>query len=398
MRKGPELFISWRYFATRRKEAFISLIGVIAVLGIAIGVTALIVVIAVMTGFDRDLHAKIVGNYSHLVISRLQPMDRGEYEKVSRIVSAHPQVAGLSPYVSAQALLKEGGRFFAVSLRGIEPQTEGEVTKIASYLKEGSLRDLGEKQLLLGAELAAYLGAKKGASLTLYSPEGKAHALTVAGIFQSGMYEYDMNLVFTTAATAQGIFGMSGTYSAVAVKLRDLYRAERVARELMRQLDFDYSVRTWMQINRTFFAALKLEKLTMFIILALIILVASFNIISTLVVLAVNKTKDIGILKALGMSAAGIRRIFIHEGLLIGGIGTGLGTAGGVGLALLLKRYQFVKLPSDIYYIDRLPVALEVWPDLVLIVGASLAIAFCATLYPAARASRLQPVEALRYE
>jgi lipoprotein-releasing system permease protein len=207
-----------------------------------------------------------------------------------------------------------------------------------------------------------------------------------------------LNLTFTSIKTAQEIFGQPGQVSAFAVKLVKLDTANSIREKLADALGFDFTIRTWMEVNQNFFAALKLEKLTMFIILTLIILVASFNIVSTLVVMVVEKTKDIGILRAIGMTAGQIRNIFTYEGLIIGGLGTFLGTAGGVGLCALLKKYQFIKLPQDIYYISTLPVAINWWPDIVLIVVCALAISLIATIYPAHKASGLKPVDALRYE
>jgi lipoprotein-releasing system permease protein len=393
-----ELFISWRFFCTRRKEKFISLISLISVLGIAIGVMALIVVIAVMTGFDRDLRDKIVGNYSHISLSSYKPISAGEFEGLARKILANPHVKGVSPYLQGQVLVKEANKFFAVGLRGIEPKTETQVTKIKQYVSGCDVNALAPDEVIIGKELASYLGLGINSSFSFYSPLGKLHTLKVAGIFNSGMYEYDMNLIFTPLASAQDIMGLPGQISSVAIKLDNLYLADKVRDELRQAIGFDYLLRTWTEANRNFFAALKLEKLTMFIILTLIILVASFNIISTLIVMAVEKTKDIGILRAVGMTSSSIRKIFTIEGLIIGSLGTFLGACGGILLCWLLKKYQFIKLPQDIYYIDRLPVAIEFWPDIVLIIIAAMAIALLATIYPASKAAQLKPVEALRYE
>jgi len=393
-----EFFISWRYLATKKKEKFISLISIISILGVAIGVMALIVVLSVMTGFDRDLHEKIVGNYSDIIVSGYGTIDAASYETIKIKILASSHVRGLSPSVQGQVVIKQGERFFAVGLKGIDPKTEAQVTRIHTYLIQGNLSEVQQGEIIVGKELAGLLGLGLKSFLTVYSPQGKEFRLKVVGVFNSGMYDYDLNLAFTHYKTAQDIFGMPGQFSSIAVKLDNHYKAAEIKDALQKALGVEYVLKTWMEVNRNFFAALKLEKLTMFIILTLIILVASFNIISTLIVMVVEKTKDIGILKALGMTAGNIRSIFIYEGLIIGVCGVFFGVMGGVALCTLLKKYQFVKLPQDVYYIDHLPVSIQWWPDIIVIVAAAMAIALVSTIYPALKASRLNPVEALRYE
>lgn len=394
-----ELFISWRYLVTKRKEKFISLISVISILGIAIGVMALIVVIAVMTGFDKDLRDKIVGNYSHMTLTSFKNIDNQEYDAIIKKIAPNPHITGISPNLQGQAMIKEGSRFFGVALKGVEPYTEPLVTKINKYVTAGNFDSLvNPESVLIGKELAAYLGLTLDSNLTVYSPLGKQHNLKVVGIFNSGMYDYDLNLIFTNIKTAQDVFEAGNNFSSIAIKLDDLYLARKIRIELSDILGPDYILKTWTEANQSFFAALKLEKLTMFIILTLIILVASFNIVSTLIVLVVDKTKDIGILKAIGMSSRQIRNIFIYEGITIGFLGILSGVLGGVGLCLLLKKYQFIELPQDIYYINKLPVYIEFWPDISLIIFAAMIITLVSTIYPAAKAARLKPVEALRYE
>lgn len=393
-----ELFISWRYLVAKRKEKFISLISLISVLGVAIGVMALIIVIAVMTGFDQDLKEKIVGNYSHITLSSYKAIDRSELENILQKVASNPHVKGISPYVQGQILVRENNRYFAVGLKGIDPNTETQVTKIKQYITSGDINNLGGDGIIVGKELALNFGLGLNSYVSIYSPLGKQYKLKVVGIFASGMYDYDMNLVFTGLKLGQEILGLPNQVGAIAIKLDNLYLADKIKNELSAALNFNYSLKTWMEANQNFFAALKLEKLTMFIILTLIILVACFNIVSTLIVMVVEKTKDIGILKAMGMNSAGIRRIFTFEGLIIGTLGTFLGTAGGLFLCLLLKKYQFIKLPQDIYYIDRLPVSIQLWPDITLIVLAGLGLVLISTIYPANKASQMKPVEALRYE
>ncbi|KPK97099.1 MAG: hypothetical protein AMJ95_11040 [Omnitrophica WOR_2 bacterium SM23_72] len=393
-----EFMISWRYLVTRRKEKFISLISVISVLGVAIGVMALIVVIGVMSGFDQDLRDKIVGNYSHITLSSFAPIEQEEYQDLVKKISGHPHVIGISPSIQGQVLMSAGKRYFAVGLRGIDPKTETQVTKLKQYIISGDMDGLSEEGVIIGKELANYLGLNLHSSFLIYSPLGEKHHLTVTGIFNSGMYDYDMNLVFVNLASAQKILGLDNQISSLSIKLDNLYLADKVRNELSNRVGFNYILKTWTEANQTFFAALKLEKLTMFIILTLIILVASFNIASTLIVMVMEKTKDIGILKSLGMASSNIRKIFTYEGLLIGSLGIFIGGAGGITLCSLLKKYQFIKLPQDIYYIDRLPVSIEFWPDIALILLAALVIVLISTVYPAAKAAQLKPVEALRYE
>lgn len=393
-----ELFISWRYLITKRKERFISLISIISIFGVAIGVMALIVVIAVMTGFDQDLRDKIVGNYSHITLTGFKAMDNSEYENIIKKISNHPHITGISPYIQGQVLVKQGDRFFGVGLRGIDPRTEIQVTKIKQYITVGDINTLSSESIIIGKELALYLGLGLNSKLVIYSPLGKQYNLKVVGIFHSGMYDYDLNLTFVHLKSAQEILGLPNQVSAVAIKLDNLYLADKVKDELISMLGFDYNLKTWIEANQSFFAALKLEKITMFVILTLIILVAAFNIVSTLIVMVVEKTKDIGILRAIGMTSSNIRKIFTYEGLLIGSLGTFLGAIAGMILCGLLKKYQFIKLPQDIYYIDRLPVSMEFWPDIVLIILSAMAIVLISTIYPANKASLLKPVEALRYE
>jgi lipoprotein-releasing system permease protein len=394
----PYLLISLRYLLTKRKEKFISLISVISVLGIAIGVMALIVVLAVMAGFDNDLRDKIVGNYAHITVSSYDGLDYNDYPVVSAKLAQNKHIKGTSPYVQGQILLKEEKRFIAVGIKGIDPAYEKDTTRLHQYLIQGSINDLKPGEIFIGKELAFFLSVKSGSTVTVYSPLGKEYKLKVAGVFYSGMYDYDLNLVFTDLKTAQSLLGMGDKISSIAVKLDDLYLAAKVRSDISSQLGVEYNLKTWMEVNQNFFAALQLEKLTMFIILTLIILVACFNIISTLIIMVVEKTKDVGILKALGMTSADIRKIFIAHGLMLGGSGTLLGSFGGIFLCGLLKKYQFIKLPQDIYYIDRLPVSIELWPDIILIVLAAMGITLISTVYPASKAASLKPVEALRYE
>lgn len=390
-------WIAWRYIVTKRKEKFLCLISAIAILGVVVGVAALMVVTAVMSGFSRDLTDKIIGNYSHLTITA-EPGIENPQAIISQLKSI-PEIRGASPFIAGQALVREGDNIFGVKIRGIDPATVAQVGKLHDYLIYGSLERLDSGGVIVGKEMAKFLGLGLGSSLRLQVSPRKIHNLKVEGIFSSGMYEYDSELVFLHIDKTKEMLG-KGSVTGIAVQLNNLNQTQAVRSKIQNLLGpyYPYQIRTWMEINQNFFAALKLEKITMFIILCLIVLVAAFNIISTLIVMVVQKTKDIGILKSIGMSRKRIRRIFTFEGLTIGLIGIALGLGLGWLLCFLLEKYQFVKLPADIYYLDRLPVSLNFWPDVALIIAAALAITVLSTIYPALRAGRMNPVDALRYE
>jgi lipoprotein-releasing system permease protein len=390
-----EFFISSRYFFSLQRERFITLISLISGTGVAIGVMALIVVIAVMTGFDNDLKDKIIGANPHLIVHGEDGIR--DFAGLSRQIKAQPQVREAAPYVSGQAFLYYKDKVLNLNLKGVDPALETQVTRIKEYVQSAEV-SLPKGGIIIGQELAQVLGIAVGDEVVLSSPVvGLNTPFRVSGVFHTGMYDYDLNLAFLEIGDAQEFFGVGELITQVGVKLSDPYEAPKVKKALEETLPAGLHVRTWMDVNKNFFSALALEKLAMFVILALIVLVACFNIISTLIVMVVEKTKDIGVLRAIGATQAMVRRIFMTGGLIIGMAGTLFGIISGIALCLLLDKYQFVKLPKDIYYIDRLPVALR-GQDMALIAGCAFLIAFLATLYPASKAAKLNPVDALRYE
>jgi len=390
-----ELWIAFRYLVSRRREKFISIISFISIIGVAVGVCALIVVIAVMSGFDKDLRDKIVGTNSHIIVER----DGGiqDYKLLIKKIDGLPHIVGAAPFVNGQALIREDDQVQGVIFRGIDPEREIYVTDIKRYLEKGTL-DLKGNNVVIGHELARRLNLGIGDPIYLISAADPVpRSFIITGIFNSGMFDYDMNLVFTDIKTAQDFYNVGELVGGIGIKVDNIHRADEIKKKIQEYIGYEYYVRSWTDLNRNLFSALKLEKFTMFIILTLIVLVACFNIASTLIMMVMEKTKDIGILKSIGATNKNIRNIFILKGLFIGSLGTTIGAVGGFLLCYLLKTYQFIKLPKDIYYIDRLPVDLNLI-DAAVIIVAAIVITLISTVYPAWQAARLEIVDALRYE
>jgi lipoprotein-releasing system permease protein len=404
-----QLYIALRYLKSKKRHRGISFNTVISIGGVAVGVMALLVVLSVMSGFHEDLQKKILGANAHAVVLSYRGAVE-DYRPVMEAVRGDAEIVGMAPFVLGQVMVSAGKKAHGVFLRGIELADEQKTTDILSHLKVGALSDLvaedGVPWIVLGRELALMLGVIGGDTVTVISPVGEMGPLgmlprvkqfRVAAIFEMGMFEYDMNLVLADIKAAQEFFGYGSGVTGVQLRLKDVYRAPSVRESVGKKLGFPYYVRDWMQMNRNLFSALKLEKFAMFVILILIVLVASFNIVSTLMMSVIEKEKEIAILKAIGATNQGIMMVFMLQGLLIGTIGTVLGVAGGYALGNVLTTYEVIKLPADVYYLSKLPVKMKITDFLVVSLSA-VTISFLSTLYPSYSAATLNPVEPLRYE
>jgi lipoprotein-releasing system permease protein len=413
-----ELIIGWRYTRAGRssgRNGFISFISGVSMLGIALGVAALIIVLSVMNGFQKEVRDRMLSVVSHIEL--YAPMGEGlsDTQALMQQVKQHPAVIGAAPFVAQQALLARGEDMRGAMVRGIDPNTEAQVSDFILDIPDSTRESLqaGSFNVVLGAEFARSMGVQKGDRITLVAPSGQVtpagvlprlKQLTVAGVFDSGHYEYDANMALLNIDDAQRIFRLEAP-SGVRLKIKDSQQARRVAAELAMQLGPDVIVRDWTRQNRTWFAAVQVEKRMMFIILTLIVAVAAFNLVTTLVMTVTDKRADIAILRTLGASPQSIMKIFIVQGATVGVLGTLSGLLLGLGVAfnidVIVPAIEHLVgasfLPQDIYLISRMPSdpqAADIWPIALI----SLALAFMATIYPSWRASRINPAEALRYE
>jgi lipoprotein-releasing system permease protein len=394
----------------KRKQTFISVITLISVVGVMVGVMALIVVLSVMNGFRQDLMSKILGVNSHLLILSYEGPFVG-FEKVAAKADTVQGVVATTPFIYSQVMINSEGSVTGAVLRGLDTKTGPSVVNVEQMIKRGSLSSLetphdGLPAIIMGTELARQLGVQPGDKVTVVSPLGKLTPLgrvpqsrkfEVTALFDSGMYEYDASMVYVSLKEAQDFLGMENKVTGLEVRVTDLYQAGRVGQAISKKLGYPFWTKDWQQMNRSLVSALNLEKLTMFVILIMIVLVGALNIISTLVMVVMEKTRDVAILRAMGATERSIMIIFMFQGLLVGAIGTLAGLLSGLGLCDLLAKYKFISLPADVYYISTLPVRVEA-SDVVFVTVAAVLISFLATLYPSWHASRLNPVEALRYE
>jgi lipoprotein-releasing system permease protein len=422
-----EFFVSLRYLRAKRKQVFVSVITFISVAGIFLGVAALIIVLAVMNGFETDLRNKILGINSHIVLMEYGgPMK--QYPQVIKSIENVPGVVAATPFIYSQAMVKSGNSGSGVVLRGLQVESAFQVITLGK-MKEGKMDFLQADRrpaeqidpglvdlpgIIVGKELAKNLGIFLYGPISIVSPTGmvtpmgmvpRMKRFLVVGIFDSGFYEYDSTLAFVSLKDCQEFLNMGDLVTGVEIRVNDIYKADAIAKAIEQKIGFPYWARHWMEMNKNLFAALRLEKRVMFIILSLIVLVAAFNIITTLIMVVMEKNKDIAILKSMGATATSIMKIFILQGVVIGVIGTLLGALGGITIALNLSKISlFVEnllgikiLPGDVYYLSELPSRIN-YGDVAIIVAGSLAICFLSTIYPSWRASKLDPAEALRYE
>jgi lipoprotein-releasing system permease protein len=409
------LWLGLRYTAAKRRNHFISFISLTSMLGILVGVTALITVLSVMNGFEKELRERILGVAAHASVTRISgPLE--DWRPVAEQAREHPEVAGTAPFVEGQVMLVKGDEVTGAKLRGVEPSAEPAVSDVAANMQSGALDNLAAEEygIVLGNALARYLGVEKGDRVTLVTPQAsvtpvgvlpRLKRFTVAGVFEIGMYDYDRSTAFIHIADAQQLMRIDSGVSGVRLRLEDMLRAPTIGDELEQHLGSGLWVRDWTQRHANFFQAVRTEKTVMFVILALIVAVAAFNIVSTLVMTVTDKQSDIAILRTLGLRPRAVMAIFLVQGSVIGFVGTALGVAGGIALALnigelmpALEQLLGVNLlPANVYYISDLPSDLQV-DDVVRIALLSVGLSVLATLYPAHRAARTQPAEALRHE
>ncbi len=417
-----EIFVGLRYLRAKRRTRTISLNTFISITGITLGVAALIGTLGIMTGFKEDMQAKILGTTSHVVVQPRGKSTMAGYSEVIRQVENVPGVVAATPYIYQQVLLTSKTSVRGIVLRGIDPQKEAEVTELAKNVESGTLQDLAVRQrpepapagasaqtgrkpgIIVGKELALRLRVAVGDRINVVSPVGPISALgmtpkirpfRVAGLFKSGMYEYDSSLAFISLEEAQRFFSLGKAVTGIEVKVEDVFTADAVAKQIAAQLGKGYMARDWMLLNRNLFSALRLEKTMMFLLLVLITLVASFNIVGTLTMIVNEKQREIAILKAMGATPNAIMRIFMLNGLVIGLTGTAIGIPLGYTFLYLIENY--FTFDQTVYFLSRIPVHVKAW-DVFLVSFSAILISFAATLYPSWQAAKLAPVSALRYE
>ncbi|MDR0645531.1 MAG: ABC transporter permease [Elusimicrobiota bacterium] len=397
-----EFFIAVRYLLSQSKGVFSLITTIIGILGVCVGVAALITTLAVMSGLQNDIKKKVIGAQAHILV--LGHISENAYRNLQKDISAVKHVKAISPNIMGQAILNYSRQSQGVVIRGLDPEREIKTSDLIPSLTEGSFAVPadGTSPLVLGSELAMNIGADIGDDVVLVSPQSIAGGLPkmkkfkITGLIKTGYYEFDNTIVYTNIESAGEFLGLNGAVTGISVKLDKLENAESAAKEIGNITGFNYTVRTFAQLNSTLYAALKLEKAMMFIILSLIILVASLNITSNLILFGTEKLRDIGIMRAMGAAPKNIKRIFMLEGLFIGSAGIISGILLALLLCWIIATFDIVKLPADIYYVTKVPVSIEFW-DVLSVVGGSYFLCFFSALYPAYKASKVNPVDAIRY-
>ncbi|MBN1558709.1 ABC transporter permease [candidate division KSB1 bacterium] len=411
-----ELFVAFRYLKSKRKTGFISLISYISITGVTIGVAALIIVLSVMNGFESEVRSRFIGVDAHVKVRTFHDKGVDEPEKIMQQIKDTPHIVAMTSYVHKKGLIKSKTETTGLIIRGIDAATINNVTDIQESINYGEMNvgvvEVGEDDaprqlpgIVLGFNLADRLMVTLGDQVILASFEDVTRVgqmpqmmqFVVTGYFETGLFEFDDNMAYIANESAQKLFRMGSKVSGIGIKLDDYENANAVRSLLDEKLGYPYRILTWFDLNQNLFAWMKIEKWAAFIILSLIIMVAAFNIISTMIMVTMEKTREIGILKSMGATNGSVRRIFTFEGLFVGVLGTILGCLIGFGLCWAQLRYKFLSLPNDVYIIDWLPIMMK-WTDFVIIAIAAVAITFCAAVYPAARAARLDPVTSIRYE
>jgi lipoprotein-releasing system permease protein len=402
-----ELFVAMRYLLARRKQAFISLISLISVIGVSVGVMALLISLALMTGLQGELRDRLVGSSAHVYVFKAGGLENIQ-EEVAR-VRALPRVTGAAPVVLGLGLARSAGGDLGITLKGVVPELESSVTEVEKKMQAGSLRALEVPEgqvagIVVGADLAQKLGVYVGDSIDVLTAEDvltplgvypRKRSFKVVGVFRLGLYEYDSAYGFVDFDIAKKMFD-SSTAPFLELRVDDLFAAMEVAAAIPSQLGSEYSAQDWADINSSLFQALWLEKMAISITIGLIVLVAALNIIASLILLVMEKSRDIAILKTMGSSAASIRRIFVLQGLIIGIVGTGAGAVAGYTLIYILDRFKLIQIPIDVYQISHVPFRLEPL-DFAVVVIVAILVCFVATIYPSRQASKLDPAQALRY-
>ena len=409
-----ETFIGWRYLKAKRKQAYISFITFISIGGIALSVTTLMVVMAVMSGTESEMKDKILGVNAHIMVLQYG----GTMEDYKSLIPKVQDVAGVvsvSPFIYSQVMMGSAGGVAGVVLRGIDPEAEAKYGHLKKSLRSGQVSVLSQPSdeteqlpaVILGSVLAEQLKVKNGDTVRLFAPMGEVNQyggrspkvgfFRVGGVFFSGMYDYDSAMAYISLSEAQKLLGFESTVTGLEVRVRNVFQADVIREKIIAKLGDSYWARDWKRMNYNLFTALMIQKVVLGIILSLTTMVAAFNIVSTLIMVVMEKKRDIGVLKSIGATAWNVLKIFVFQGMVIGMTGTFLGFVGGVTLCTILDHYRFIDLPPDVYFITTLPAKMEPL-EVGLILLTALLISFTATIYPAWQASRLRPADALRYE